>query len=157
MFFCEKGIRTIFCFLCMVTLGDKITPNLCFKFSCEICDYNTNKKSSYENHIMSWKHQNSQKGLQMGQNYAQNMPTNICSCGKQYQHRQGLWRHKKLCQTNNVQKNVQNSDDTKNQQLVEYLLKENSELKTLVITTLQEQNKNIVELAKEVKQHCSLS
>jgi hypothetical protein len=76
----------------MVTLGDKIMPKLCSNFSCKICDYNTNKKSSFENHLMSCKHKKQSKGLQMGQNYAQIMPTsftssNICICGKQYQHR----------------------------------------------------------------------
>ena len=65
-----------------------------------------------------------------------------------YVNNSGLWKHKKKCQPKNVKKNVQKKDDTKTQELVEYLSKENSELKSLIITTLQEQNKNIVELAK---------
>ena len=123
----------------METFGDKIMPKLCFKYFCEKCDYNTNKKSSYDNHLMSLKHKRVTKGLQ---NYAQIMPaTNMCSCGKQYQHRQGMWRHKKKCQI----EALQNMDDTtKNQTIVEYLLKETTELKQVMI----EQNKNIVELAK---------
>lgn len=133
-------------------------PKLCSKFCCKICDYNTNKKSSYENHLMSWKHKNKQKGLQMGQNYAKIMPpTYVCSCGKQYQYRQGLWKHKKICQTNNDYLKQQKLDEEK-QQLVEYLLKENSEFKQILLEqnkNILEQNKNMVELAKNVSHNNS--
>ena len=123
----------------MVTLGDKIMPKLCSRFSCNLCDYNTDKKSSYDNHINSLKHTS---GLQLGYKCDNNMPTMfICGCGKGYQHRQGLWRHKKKC-TDNLKKDLANEE--KQQQLVEYLLKENSEFKHMMM----EQNKNMVELAK---------
>jgi hypothetical protein len=76
----------------------------------------------------------------------------ICSCGKEYQHRQGLWRHKKKC-TDNLKNDLANEE--KQQQLIEYLLKENSEFKQLMmeqnknmLTSFQEQNKNMLELAK---------
>ena len=131
----------------MGTLGDKIMPKLCSKYSCKNCDYFTDKKSSYENHLNSNKHKMVTNGLQMGQNYAKIMPTSfICSCGKQYQHRQGLWRHKKKCANQSCKKDLDNEE--KQQQIIEFLLKENSEFKNLLVTTFQEQNKNIVELAK---------
>ena len=81
-------------------------------------------------------------GLQMGQNYAETYF--ICSCGKQYQHRQGLWRHKKKCsELTNLKNELANEE--KQQQLVEYLLKENLEFKQLMI----EQNKHMMELAQK--------
>jgi hypothetical protein len=123
----------------MVTLGDKIMPKLCSKFSCNLCDYNTDKKSSYDNHINSLKHAS---GLHLGYKCDNNMPyVFICGCGKEYQHRQGLWRHKKKC-TQNLKNDLANEE--KQQQLIEYLLKENSEFKQLMM----EQNKNMLELAK---------
>ena len=142
--FLQKEVKSYFCSLNMGTLGDKIMPKLCPRFSCEKCDYNTNKKSSYDNHLASDKHKRVTNGLQMGQNYAKIMPdtteTFMCSCGKQYQHRQGLWRHKKTCNNNQ-------------QDLVEYLLKENSEFKQLMI----EQNKLMIELAKNSAGHHNTS
>ena len=133
----------------METLDDKIMPELCPRFSCKYCDYNTDKKSSYDNHIVSNRHKRITNGLQMGQNYAQIMPeTFICTCGKQYKHRQGLWKHKKKC-TNITIQDLANEE--KQQQLIEYLLKENSEFKQLMIdqhNQMLEQNKHMIEMAK---------
>ena len=41
----------------METLGDKILPKFCPKFYCKNCDYGTSKKSSYNDHLLSAKHQ----------------------------------------------------------------------------------------------------
>ena len=35
---------------------NEIMPKICSKFYCEKCDYKTSKKSSYENHLVSIKH-----------------------------------------------------------------------------------------------------
>jgi hypothetical protein len=119
----------------METLGDKIMPKLCSRFSCAYCDYNTSKKSSYENHLMSMKHKEVTNGLQMGQNQLPIMlnhsETFVCSCGKQYQHRQGLWRHKKKC-TVNV------SPDEFNKDIILMLLKQNGDLQNKVIELCKE-------------------
>ena len=91
----------------METLGDKNYAKICAKFFCEKCDYETSRKSSYDNHILSAKHKQVTNGYKMGQKNAKIMQTLcenttkekfVCSCGKEYQHRQGLWRHKKLCE-----------------------------------------------------------
>ncbi len=87
----------------METLGDKSQAKTGFKFYCEKCDYGTCKKSGYDAHISTDKHKKVTNGYKMGQKQAKNMPIVcqekfVCSCGKEYQHRQGLWRHKKLCE-----------------------------------------------------------
>jgi hypothetical protein len=136
----------------MVTLGDKIMPKLCPRFSCLYCDYNTSKKSSFDNHIESTKHKRVTNRLQMVQKYAEIMPNKsessnsfICSCGKIYQHRQGLWRHKKNCKFVDLQQQIDDlKSSDKQQELIEYLLKENSEFKQLMI----DQNNKMFELAK---------
>jgi hypothetical protein len=72
-------------------------------------------------------------------------PQHICfECGKKYKDNSGLWRHKKKCpkSINDIKNQLDNEEKT--QQLVEYLLKENSEFKQLMM----EQNKHMVELAK---------
>jgi hypothetical protein len=60
----------------------------------------------------------------------------VCKCGKEYKHRQSLCVHKKKCKLNN-----------NNEELVKYLMKENSEMKHMIIdvcknigTTMQNTN-----------------
>ena len=83
----------------MESVEDKNKPKSAFKFHCEFCDYITSKKSNYDNHTSSAKHKRITKELQMGQKEDKNkldiFETFVCSCGKQYKHRQGLWKHKK--------------------------------------------------------------
>jgi hypothetical protein len=78
-------------------------------------------------------------------------------CNKIFNDRAGLWRHNKKCiiiensvKPQNIIVNIadlQNED--KQQQLIEYLLKENSEFKQLMI----DQNKQLFELAKNSGHH----
>jgi hypothetical protein len=137
----------------MGTLGDKIQLKSAFKFYCNNCDYGTCKKCNYDTHLASDKHKRVTNGLQMGQKSAKiqlnESDSFICSCGKQYQHRQGLWRHKKKCvnDLDNLKNELANEE--KQQQLVDYLLKENSEFKHIML----EQNKNMLELAKNSAGH----
>jgi hypothetical protein len=116
----------------METLGDKIQPILsqkqAFNYYCSYCDYGTCKKSNYNTHILSAKHNRVTNGYIRGQNSAENKPylDNIslsCECGKIYQHRQGLWRHKKICSIKNEEKT-----DFTDKELVMMLLKQNNDL-----------------------------
>ena len=69
-----------------------------------------------------------------------------CDCGKQYKHRQGLWKHKKKC-TNITIQYLANED--KQQQLIEYLLKENTEFKQMML----EQNKQMIQIQQMKKKY----
>ena len=40
----------------METLGDKFCEKSALKFHCIFCDYNTSRKSSYDDHLLSAKH-----------------------------------------------------------------------------------------------------
>ena len=73
-----------------------------------------------------------------------------CECGKVYSNNSGLWKHKKKCniqfENNDIYKQqFQQQQLQQQQQLVEYLLKENSEFKQLML----EQNKHMMELAQK--------
>ena len=137
----------------MESVGDKNKPNSAFKFYCEKCDYGTSKKSNYDTHFASDKHKRITNELQMGQKSAKNKPniieTCLCSCGKQYQHRQGLWKHKQKCNNNNNNNNISDTKETEAKELIQYLMKENSEFKQLMI----DQNKQLFELAKNSGHH----
>jgi hypothetical protein len=73
----------------------------------------------------------------------------ICSnCNKEYKVYSGLWRHKKKCGIIQCKEDL---NDQKQQQLVDYLMKENSEFKQLIIEQnkyMIDQNKYMLELAK---------
>ena len=125
--------------------SNNFKPNLSSKFSCEVCDYNTSKKSNYNNHMLSAKHS---KAMIIN-NFKPTLSSGfICQiCSKEYKDNSGLWRHKKKCCITQP-KIIPTVDDLSShdnqQQLVDYLMKENSEFKQLML----EQNKHMLELAK---------
>jgi hypothetical protein len=108
------------------------------KYSCDKCHYFSRKKSNFEEHLLTLKHSLAMIGNENQPNPATKYS---CICGKNYKDNSGLWKHKKKC-TDNLKKDLANEE--KQQQLVEYLLKENSEFKHMMM----EQNKNMLELAK---------
>ena len=85
----------------METFRDKNDDNPTHFFRCELCDYVTRHKGHYAEHILTRKHKNATKGDKMRQksdNFRQDDSMEyVCECGKNYQCRQSLWRHKKSC------------------------------------------------------------
>ena len=111
----------------------QIETNSCQKmpivFECLFCDFKCSKKSNYDKHLDTLKHQ-------MKQNETNAMPKNAekdinnleCQyCSLLFNSRTTLWRHKKKCSNSN------NNNNDKTQELVQYLMKENSEFKQLLL------------------------
>jgi hypothetical protein len=103
-------------------------------FICEKCNYNTCKKTDFDKHLLTWKHKNHDIMFTNVDINATNVAEKkfTCECGKDYKHRQSLYVHKKTC-------NYENSKEekTNNNHLVEYLMKENSEFKSLILEALK--------------------
>ena len=128
-------------------MEDKIllptTINSAFKFCCKKCDYTTFKKSSFDTHLLSAKH----KRLTMDDNRGQNSAAEIlrdmflCHCGKKYQSRQGLWKHKSKCTIGNNIEPIKVSNDNNNK-LIEYLMKENKEIKEMILEIVKNGTNN---------------
>jgi len=147
----------------METLGNQIQPNSAFKYYCFVCDYGTSKKCNYNTHIISTKHH---KNTNMETNWKQNQQIQLkfskevqyqytCNdCYKYFKNRSGLWKHKKKC---NIIENKNDTDEKEemmnDKELIQYLLKENSEFKQLMI----EQNKHMIELAKNSSHHNNIT
>ena len=113
----------------------------CSKYFCEICDYKTCKKSSYEDHLLTLKHQ---KSMFVNQNMSKICSFYICQfCKKSYKDNSGLWRHKKVCKNKETNKEIINIPDLTPNTILN-ILKQNSELQHMLV----EQNKTIMEMSK---------
>jgi hypothetical protein len=118
------------------------------EFLCENCNFICSKKSDYDRHISTVKHHNRRKMIQKDTILRQKTPKNAenytCDCGKIYKHHSGLWRHKKTCIDNEYKNSIiQNTDEN---HIVNFLMKENSEFKQLLI----EQNKQLIDLSNKI-------
>jgi hypothetical protein len=105
------------------------------KFYCECCDYNTSRKFNFNIHLQSERHKNNANNsflAKTSKNYE------CQNCSKIFNDRSGLWRHKQKC---NQEK--EKDDETQvplgptDKELIMLLIKENSELKNLVIKVLE--------------------
>ncbi len=115
-------------------------------FECELCDYITSKKYNFEKHMNTSKHlSQSQKNVQVTQEVTlkvaetKNKAYTCEICDKEYQSRNGLWVHRKICRQVKTA-NIENDD---NSILIE-LVKQNQDFQKFMM----EQNKIILELAK---------
>jgi len=124
----------------METLGNKSQAKTGYKFYCNVCDYGTSKKSGYDAHMFTAKHKKNENGNVLETFGGQIMPK-ICpnkyqclQCSKIFKNRSGLWKHAKKC-TDEVQQEQEQKQN--NDKLVEYLMKENSEFKHLILEALK--------------------
>jgi len=138
----------------METIGNQIMPKLCSKYACYVCHYYTCKKSSFDTHCLSHKHEINAKINQMETSGNQNMPK-ICStvftckkCLKVFKNRSGIWKHNKICKSNNTTNletsNLENkiTNVTDKDDLINYLIKENQEFKNLILEIVKKDTYN---------------
>jgi hypothetical protein len=122
-------------------MTDKKMPKNAIVFNCDICHFKCCKKSNYDKHLLTLKHKNADKMLTNvdifnAENAENALPLNghICECGKEYKHRQSLFIHKKKCPF------LKNNDPDKNEDLINYLIKENQEFKSLILEIVKKDN-----------------
>ena len=78
-------------------MGDKKVPKSSKNYYCEKCDFKCSRKSQYDRHLLTLKHQNGYKMVTNGDNKVPKSSIYECECGNTYKHRQGLSRHKNIC------------------------------------------------------------
>ena len=82
-------------------------------FYCEICQYNTVRKSNYIKHLTTLKHINSNTLATKVAKSSESSKIYYCDiCSKEYLDRSGLWRHKKNCKNDNCKNDNCNNCDT---------------------------------------------
>jgi len=144
----------------------KSSKKVAQNFYCEYCDYITSKKTNYDKHIITPKHQRMTEDYIGGQKVAKSSQkvsyqTFKCECGKIYKHRQGLWKHKKICfeesyndnykTDNSVKKNIQKNETIADKDLIMMLIKDNNELRKMMMeqqTLMLENNNKVLEICK---------
>lgn len=113
----------------MLTKSRKNTTNY---YECKSCDYFTCNKYDFNKHLSTDKH----KMLIYANNAISNVPKKYeCVCGEKYLHAPSLSRHKKKCKyLNNTIINQQSQTNTSiSSELIVDLMKENKEMKELIM------------------------
>ena len=116
----------------------------CEKFHCDSCDYKCSRKSSWDKHLTTAKHQNTYQYLPKK---LQKIYT--CDCNKIYNHKQSLYAHRKKCIV--VNKTSHHNVDIIDTTIILQLLKQNDEFKSLIIEqnkTIFEQNNKLLDICK---------
>ena len=115
-------------------------------YFCEKCDFNTSNKNDFNRHLKTKKHFVNDSQLFSIKNTQKN--SYVCKCGKVYKDYSGLWRHNKKCNLK-IKNIIINEDSNNTENLINYLMKENTEFKQLLI----DQNKQMIELSKSANNY----
>ena len=120
-----------------------LTPENANKFNCDVCNFVCCKNSDFTRHLSTRKH----KMMTNDDSFTpKNTELHICNnCNKSYKYRQGLSLHKKKCQI--AEKTPDPSNNyVVDKELVMLLIKENSELKNMMM----EEHKSTQQMMLEV-------
>jgi len=88
----------------------KSCEKVAMKFCCQACDYNTERKSSFDKHLLTAKHlQLTKVNQKVAKSCDDDNTSHISSpiiyfcnyCDKKFKSRVGLWKHRKICDHNN--------------------------------------------------------
>ena len=93
------------------------------KYICEKCDYNTSRKSQYDRHLATDKHNFLQNPT--SEKFQHPNPKQYkCGCGKIYKHSSSMYAHKKHCEYNEND----HSDKINKDELIHLLVTQNNEM-----------------------------
>ena len=103
-------------------------------FVCNVCDYKCSKGFNLDRHLLTSKHIQATNSNGLAIEKGQKEPEYICqNCNKEYKDNSGLWRHKKKCKLTKESEPEIKSQESKKDDLIEYLIKENKEIKELIL------------------------
>jgi hypothetical protein len=117
----------------MTTFDNQIKQKLSKKYSCEKCDYNTDRKSNLENHLLSSKHIKTTNNNEIKQKLSTKHKCE--NCEKEYNDRAGLWRHKKKCFEK--EENIITESDINDKNLILTLIQQNNELQKQMLEVIK--------------------
>ena len=142
------------------------------KFFCEKCNYSTERKSQYERHLMTAKHKRSYNTYEsVTEKVPKGSKPFSCICGMNFNHRQNLYAHRKICkkieknnntsetinaENNIITKNEENNNNFKgvSNEMVTEILKQNHEIVDMLVEERKrndELQNQLIEVSKEIK------
>jgi hypothetical protein len=117
-----------------------------YNYECIFCDYYTSKKSNYDNHLLTSKHEKNTNFNILSTKTSKNKPveTLTCkNCSKGFKERTGLWKHLKKCNNSLNNQNslniIKSSESNQNNEIVNLtnliceLVKSNTDIQKSVI------------------------
>jgi hypothetical protein len=116
----------------------EITPKTAILRHCISCDFKCSKNVDWDRHISTAKHQNRTNLNNLEQKNAD--LRHICKiCKKTYKARNSLWYHQQKCKPDDEDNNstIEKDEEPSDKQLIMMLIKENSELKNMVLDVCQ--------------------
>ena len=123
-------------------------------YHCKYCDYNTSKQSNYDKHLTTSKHKKSYIQLQNDTNIVQNVAQNViykCECGRNYKHRQGLWKHRQNCEMLNAEVETIETEETEKKDKDKEKDKDKDIEKELLVTFMKEMKDTMIEMFKHMQ------
>jgi len=133
-FIIKKQIRDFLCPLFRRQMDDKNSPKTRQNISCLFCHYVCSKQSDYKKHSMTLKHKNRVMEDKMDYKKSPKVAAPfLCKCGKEYKHRQGLWKHQKSCPQNFEKEENKSSDIKILTNMVMDVVKQNQELTNKIV------------------------
>lgn len=136
-------------------MDDDFSPKNPLNFNCKSCDYMTSSKKDFNKHLTTRKHQKMTLGLQNDDEFSQKNPYK-CECGGKYKYRQGLWRHKKICDFKKSSECSENlNDDISEVNILTELIKDVVKQNLDVVKQNQDVVKQNQELTNKIIDICS--
>tara|TARA_Y100000389_G_scaffold204412_1_gene256801 strand:+ start:1690 stop:2628 length:939 start_codon:yes stop_codon:yes gene_type:complete len=115
----------------------------CQEYFCKTCDFKCFKKSNYEKHLLTKKHNTT--------NTTKIQPKNagkyICDCGKEYRYRGSLHNHKKTCDYKNDDENIELEHTNEVIDLKDHIITKEDD--TNLVVKLMKQNSELMEVIKD--------
>ena len=133
-------------------MADKISPKNTEQYHCKICDFKGSRYSEYKRHIATAKHI---KLTNADKNITTNVIQHICSCGKEFGHRQSLHRHKQNCngiQINTVSATVTTPVPSTNNDLINVIVKQQEETTELKKLLIEQQDTHFKQMKEQQQQ-----
>ena len=125
------------------------SPKIPKIYHCELCNLVTSSLKDYTRHISTLKHQKRQSATNGNHLATQKIPNPMYQCkkcNKNYCDKSGLWRHNRKCNIPLATSDI--TPDTSNyvvdKELVMLLIKENSELKNMMMEVIKTGTHNTI-------------
>jgi hypothetical protein len=110
------------------------------KFCCKKCNYITSRKSQYDRHLLTLRHEK----IINDNNLEQKVPNEfICECGKKYNYLSGLSRHRKSCKGEKKEITIiQNEENIDYKSMFLEMINENKELRKTIAEMIPNMGNN---------------